>query len=327
MTENSVDIWNRIEHDSDMMYISIEVTGDCNHNCGYCYVNGKRLGELTLDELEGITDQATKLGLEKIQISGGEPLMHPSIWEFFSHLKKRGIISLLATNGAFITERDAKQLYELNVTPGLSLQSIDEEVCDELTGTEGSCRQKIRAVNNLRKAGYGHGRPFNVIIPTLKRNRETFVDTWKWALSIGAEPILDRAIPGGRCRVESVYSPAELKQVLDELGKIHGIEHKVPFSFNEACTRLGYSVHITIHKDVYPCAGIPLSIGNLEYQSLAEIWKDSSILRQLRDYRSNLKGTCGTCVENKICNGCRAIPYHVFGDLFGPDPLCFRYRG
>lgn len=77
---------------------------------------------------------------------------------------------------------------------------------------------------------------------------------------------------------------------------------------------------------VRPCDMLPLKIGSIREKSLMEIWTQNHILKKLRN-RQNIRGWCGRCSIRDICGGCRARAYTYFGDLFGPDPNCFRAKG
>ncbi|MEM3708723.1 MAG: radical SAM protein [Nitrososphaerales archaeon] len=72
--------------------------------------------------------------------------------------------------------------------------------------------------------------------------------------------------------------------------------------------------------DIEPCVFIPIKLGNIREQSLVKIWRESKILKQIRN-RELFKG-CGECEYKYVCGGCRARAYAYFNDLQGPDPSC-----
>jgi len=72
--------------------------------------------------------------------------------------------------------------------------------------------------------------------------------------------------------------------------------------------------------DIEPCVFIPIKIGNIREQRLVDIWRNSPILKQIRN-RDAFKG-CGECEYKYICGGCRARAYAYFNDLQGADPGC-----
>ena len=72
--------------------------------------------------------------------------------------------------------------------------------------------------------------------------------------------------------------------------------------------------------DIEPCVFIPIKVGNIREQGLISIWRESQVLKQIRN-RDLFKG-CGECEYKYICGGCRARAYAYFNDLQGPDPGC-----
>jgi radical SAM protein with 4Fe4S-binding SPASM domain len=79
--------------------------------------------------------------------------------------------------------------------------------------------------------------------------------------------------------------------------------------------------YIKPNGDVWPCAFVPISGGNLRQTSPAQIWNDSDLFKSLRD-RESLKGICHDCSQRELCGGCRARAYALKGDLFAEDPKC-----
>jgi radical SAM protein with 4Fe4S-binding SPASM domain len=76
--------------------------------------------------------------------------------------------------------------------------------------------------------------------------------------------------------------------------------------------------------EVYPCAGLHVSAGNVRVVTLAETYRGSQVFTLLRD-QVNLTGKCGDCAFKGVCGGSRARAYAVHGDMFTEDPSCI-YR-
>ena len=76
--------------------------------------------------------------------------------------------------------------------------------------------------------------------------------------------------------------------------------------------------------EVYPCAGLHVSAGNVRVVALAETYRSSQVFTLLRD-QVNLTGKCGECSFKGVCGGSRARAYAMHGDMFTEDPSCI-YR-
>ncbi len=73
--------------------------------------------------------------------------------------------------------------------------------------------------------------------------------------------------------------------------------------------------------DVYPSGFLPVRGGNVREESLSEIYKNSTVFRNLRDY-SLYEGKCGVCEFNSVCGGSRSRAYSMSGNYLGDDPTC-----
>ena len=72
---------------------------------------------------------------------------------------------------------------------------------------------------------------------------------------------------------------------------------------------------------VYPSGFLPFVVGDVRKTSLVDIYRDSPIMRQLRDYPT-LKGKCGWCDFRDICGGSRSRSFGVTGDFLASEPYC-----
>ncbi|MET1101493.1 MAG: TIGR04053 family radical SAM/SPASM domain-containing protein [Pyrodictiaceae archaeon] len=79
-------------------------------------------------------------------------------------------------------------------------------------------------------------------------------------------------------------------------------------------------VFIAYNGDVYPSGFLPVSAGNIRRRSLVDIYRNSTLFRDLR--KANFKGRCGRCEFRFICGGSRARAYAYYGDPLAEDPAC-----
>jgi AdoMet-dependent heme synthase len=73
--------------------------------------------------------------------------------------------------------------------------------------------------------------------------------------------------------------------------------------------------------DVMPSGLLPIVGGNIRETSLAEIYREAKVFKDLRQ-PDNYKGKCGVCEFNKICGGSRSRTYAVTGDYMESEPFC-----
>ena len=80
-------------------------------------------------------------------------------------------------------------------------------------------------------------------------------------------------------------------------------------------------VFVSYKGDAQPSGFLNLAGGNVRSQSLADIYRYSSLFQHIRDY-SQIKGKCGVCEFKSICGGSRARAYAITGDPMQSDPYC-----
>ena len=142
-------------------YLRISVTDRCDFRCVYCmseamqFLPKKQL--LTLEELDRMCSTFVRLGVEKLRITGGEPLVRRDIMSFFQsmsrHLESGELKELtLTTNGSQL-HRFADHLYAAGVRRiNISLDTLDEEKFAKVTRW-GRLPQVLRGIEAAQNAG------------------------------------------------------------------------------------------------------------------------------------------------------------------------------
>lgn len=103
----------------------------CNLDCGYCNEYDNFSKPVPLEEMKKRLDILAGMGTSVITISGGEPLMHPELEEIIGHIRKRGMIAGMITNGFLLSK---ERIAKLNESGLEHLQiSIDNVVPDEVS--------------------------------------------------------------------------------------------------------------------------------------------------------------------------------------------------
>ena len=125
-----IDPFNR-----SISYLRVSVTDRCDFRCVYCMTeNMKFLPKkelLTLEELDFLCSSFINMGVEKLRITGGEPLVRRNIMSFFQsisrHLDDQKLKELtLTTNGSQL-KKFAKELYGVGVRRvNISLDTLDD---------------------------------------------------------------------------------------------------------------------------------------------------------------------------------------------------------
>jgi MoaA/NifB/PqqE/SkfB family radical SAM enzyme len=103
----------------------------CNLDCTYCNEFDDVSKPVPLEEMKRRLDLLAGMGTSIITISGGEPLLHPELDEVIRHIRRRGMIAGLITNGFFLNKERIQRLNDAGLE---HLQiSIDNVMPDEVS--------------------------------------------------------------------------------------------------------------------------------------------------------------------------------------------------
>ncbi len=163
--------------------LRVSVTKRCNLKCIYCHGEGdiqSNEREMTSEEAKRIVEVAASLGVRRIKITGGEPLLREDICEIISHFKSiPGIEEIsMTTNGTLLADfaQDLKRVGLSRVNVGFS--SLRPETYSKITGTD-----KVKDVEGGLAAAADAGlTPIKVNMVVLKGlNDEEIWDMIKYA--------------------------------------------------------------------------------------------------------------------------------------------------
>jgi len=141
-------------------YVRVSVTDRCDFRCTYCMSEDMKFlpkkDVLSLEELDRLCNTFIDLGVKKLRITGGEPLVRKNIMQLFSNLGKKlgqGLEELtLTTNGSQL-DRYAKDLFDTGVRRiNVSLDSLEKNKFKKITRI-GDLDKVINGIMAAKKAG------------------------------------------------------------------------------------------------------------------------------------------------------------------------------
>ncbi|AKQ65755.1 Molybdenum cofactor biosynthesis protein MoaA [Myxococcus hansupus] len=140
-----------------MTYLRLSITDRCNFRCGYCSPaswGGKR-DLLGPEELERITSVFARMGIRRVRLTGGEPMIRPDILDIARRIASvPGIQHLAITSNASHLERLAVPLREAGVTQlNLSLDTLCAETFRRIS-KQGDFAAVLRGIDAAAAAGY-----------------------------------------------------------------------------------------------------------------------------------------------------------------------------
>ncbi|WP_371036696.1 GTP 3',8-cyclase MoaA [Rhodosalinus sp. FB01] len=263
-------------------YLRISVTDRCDFRCVYCMAENMtflpKAELLTLEELDRMCTAFIRMGVEKLRITGGEPLVRKGIMTFFEamgrHLETGALKELtLTTNGSQLA-RFARPLYDAGVRRvNVSLDTLDEEKFARVTRW-GRLPQVLDGIRAAQDAGLRV--KINAVALREFNEDELFtltewcacndIDlTWIEVMPMGDIGNEDRvgqywSLRDLRARLESRYTvvdtpertggPARYAR-LEETGQRIGFITPLSHNFCESCNR----VRLTCTGQLFMCLG------------------------------------------------------------------------
>ena len=171
------------EHQQHTCAGLIEITTRCNLTCPVCFADAGTGYDLSLAQVEAMLDRLleTEGQPEIVQISGGEPTIHPQVLDILDAAKKRGIrYVMLNTNGLRLAQEPdfVRQLAPYKPTIYLQFDGLTASTCQTLRGCDLRAI-KEQALNYLAKAGL-----YAVLVPTVAYdvNNNEIGDILRYAL-------------------------------------------------------------------------------------------------------------------------------------------------
>lgn len=131
MTFSMIDSYGR-----KINYLRVSVTKRCNLNCSYCGADCEKDSELTKEQIEKLVRAFARLGITKVRLTGGEPLVRSDICEIAERISRiNGIKKLALTTNGVLLSKYAERLRSAGVNAiNISLDTTDKKQYEKITG-------------------------------------------------------------------------------------------------------------------------------------------------------------------------------------------------
>lgn len=136
MNDIMLDEYVKDRFERPIISLRITITNRCNVNCVYCHHDGmvSSKQEMTPDELYTICKTAKKLGVKKIRLSGGEPLIRKDIVEIVEKIASLGFKDISMTTNGTMLEEYAQGLKDAGLDRiNVSLDTLNRDTYEFIT--------------------------------------------------------------------------------------------------------------------------------------------------------------------------------------------------
>jgi radical SAM protein with 4Fe4S-binding SPASM domain len=304
-----------------------ELTFKCNHLCGFCYNAPTGQRELTTDEIKRGLEKILDLGVLYITLTGGEAMVRPDFFEICEHARHLGFALRVYSNGYLIDEEKARRLKEVDTFEmEISIHGAKPETHDRLTGIRGSFDRLIAGLGHLRKQRI----KTSLKCPITHLNQDELHQIWDIARSFECSMSWDPVIMP---RDDGDTSPLALsanKEFLDRFFSDefkllrHGadVEKRDDTVTLTNCGTGKVSFTIDPYGNIFPCVAWRRKWANIkDVENLAELWRSSEVLKQVRWAAEQIpKTTLKQAESGDFCNFCPGVAERQTGSPFKMYP-------
>lgn len=253
------------DHEQHSCLTIVEVTDQCNLQCPICFAESgpKRTAWRTLEQIENMFDAIIRNEHEAdvVQISGGEPTIHPEFFDILDSAKKRPIKHLMINTNGLRIANDKEFVKRLaSYMPGfeiyLQFDSLEEKALKELRGVD---------LREVRKKAIEHLNEYNIsttLVVTLKKGLND-QEIGK-IIEYGTKQRCVRGVtfqPIQHAGRTEAYNPAtdrltlsEVRQMIIDQSKIFNEEDIIPVPCHSDSLAMGYA--LKINDKVQPLTGM-----------------------------------------------------------------------
>lgn len=336
----------------------------CNLKCKHCYAvsaDHDFPGELSTEQINATMDDLKDYRVPVLILSGGEPLLHPDIFDISRRAKDKGFYVGLSTNGTLIDEQMIGRIAETDYNyVGISLDGVGE-THDKFRGETGAFDASLKGVRLCVENGIKVGLRFTITqdnaseLPALLRLAEEegvgkfylshlnyagrgnknrgddahhlmTRDAMDYLFDMAwryARDHMDREIVTGNNDADGVYLYYWVKDNFPEHAP-HIRSKLVEWGGNASGINIANIDNLgNVHPDTM---WAHYTLGNVKKRPFSEIWEDTSdpVMAGLKALPRAISGRCGGCRYFDICGGNTRVRAHqLTGDPWAEDPGCY----
>ena len=229
--------------------LRISVTDRCNFRCPYCMpaeVYGERYkfisreNLLTFEEIVRITSILVELGVEKVRITGGEPLVRQDVDKLIAMISElEGVKDLAMTTNAYLLKGFVKKLRKAGLKRiTVSLDSLDEKVFQEMNGRGFGTAKVLDGISAASEEGFGPIKINSVVKKGV--NDHTLIDLARWCREKGYIPRFIEYMDVGTLNGWKLDEVVSSKDIVDMISEVFPVQKDVPSYRGEVAKKYRY---------------------------------------------------------------------------------------
>jgi len=229
--------------------LRVSVTDRCNFRCPYCMpaeIYGERYqflprnDLLTFEEITRIVNITVSLGVKKVRITGGEPLVRQDVEKLVSMISRiNGVEDLAMTTNAYLLSGIAQTLKDAGLHRiTVSMDSVDDDVFQRMNGRGFGTAKVMNGIDSAKRAGFN---PIKINAVVQKGiNDHTLVDLAKWCRDNGHIPRFIEYMDVGTLNEWKLDEVLPADEIVRIIGEELPVEQLNPAYVGEVARRYRY---------------------------------------------------------------------------------------
>lgn len=306
---------------------SIELTWRCNLRCVHCYQYPACDGELSTAEVKAVLDQLRNAGCLYLAFTGGEPLTRPDFRELAEYAVESSFAVILQTNGLLITPDLARTIREMRfLSVHISILGAGAATHDAIVRQKGAFERVIGVIRILRKLGVNVVLKVTVMQQNFAEAEAMRRLAGELTSDIVFSPVIYPRSDGDPAPTRYRLTDDQLRQLYSFLARLdpEQFEHQTRDNVSPLCQFGRTDCCISATGKVYPCAAVPLVVGDLRRNTFAEIWEEAEELHRIRGTTLADMKECSACALAADCIRCSGLSLLEEGDILSPARECCR---
>jgi cyclic pyranopterin phosphate synthase len=231
------------KHGRAITDLRISVTDRCNYKCVYCRTGneGAVYAELPIADYLRIARVFVGLGIEKVRLTGGEPLLRRGLTDLIRELRQLrtldgGALDLALTTNGHLLEEMAVPLRDAGLSRiTVSMDAVDAEKFVRITRVPGSYERVLRGVRAAKAAGLA---PVKVNCVLLRGfNEDQVVEFARFSREEGVIVRFIEFMPLEEDRLWTLASVVSMKEIVEALGTFRPVVRMAPNAASETAVR------------------------------------------------------------------------------------------
>jgi MoaA/NifB/PqqE/SkfB family radical SAM enzyme len=264
----------------NMPRIQLQYRYTCNFKCTHCSIHSvkdKNRKSISIDDIKNIFKQADDMGISRVTITGGEPLLFKDLDELIMAMDPTKFWLQLDTNAFLLTAEKTKHLKEMGIDCiAPSLDSLDLKVHDDFRNKDGSAKKVLQSFDYIQQEQLNTY--VQTVVTKTRLYSKEFIDFIKYFNNKNIGVFVSFAKPVGAysgCFDELIER--EDLNYFEQLEKEYNIfSHLTPaYGINEErnCVASSNIFGITEYGDILPCIYFYCSMGNVLEEPLKDIYE------------------------------------------------------